>query len=426
MFFFNGAVFANWVARVPAIKDAIDAGTGTLGVALLGIAVGSLLTMPFAGKLCERYTSRRVVVATGAAVAVSLASLALAPNTVSLAVLLALYGGSFGLLDVAMNVQAVAVVRRVGRPIMPWFHAAFSFGGLVGAGTGGLAAAAGLSPVAHFALAGAAAGALLLAVRRYLLLDQATPATTVPSTHSIQDQPLDGPAQCAHLLPATDPDVVPHPPASHSTASVHRRRRLRRPRIPLLVVGLGAIACCAAIGEGAMADWSALFLRDVRGLDAGAAALGYAAFSITMTAGRVGGEAAIRRLGSVGVLRLGGLAAASGILLAVVVPSAVAGVVGFGLVGLGMCCAFPLALTTAGESSNGSGGDEIATVSVIGYLGFLVGPPLIGLLAEVVELRGAILAVALPSVGLALLAPVVDRAAARARPEAVPEPVPVG
>jgi MFS family permease len=388
VFFVNGAVFANWVTRVPAVKDAIDAGTGTLGIALLGIAAGSLVTMPFAGRLCERYTSRRVVTASGLATAVTLFGLALAPNALVLAAALALYGGSFGLLDVAMNVQAVAVVRRVGRPIMPWFHAGFSFGGLVGAATGGLAAGAGLPPTWHFALAGAVTGGSMLVVRHHLLPDSPAPA----------------------------------PVSADAEAGPSRGPRARR-RIHLVAVGLGAIAACAAMTEGAMADWTALFLRDVRGVDAGIAALGYAAFSITMTAGRLGGEAAIRLLGPVRVLRLGGLAATVGILTAVLFASPVAGLVGFGLVGLGMCCAFPLALTTAGESSDGSGGSEIATVSVIGYLGFLVGPPLIGLLAEVVGLRGAMLAVAVPALALASLAPVLRRAgdAHPARRELVPD-----
>ena len=156
------------------------------------------------------------------------------------------------------------------------------------------------------------------------------------------------------------------------------------------VVGVGAIAACAALGEGVMADWTTLFLRDVRDVDAGPAAAGFAAFSIAMTAGRLG------------------------VLLAVVVPSPVAAVAGFLLVGLGLSCGFPLAISAAGESGEGSGSNEIATASIIGYLGFLLGPPLIGLLAEVVGLGPALLAVAVSSGGLVALAPVlgsVDRAA---------------
>jgi hypothetical protein len=375
VFFVNGGLFANWVTRVPDVKDGIGAGTGALGLALLGLAVGSLVTMPLAGRVCERIGSDRTVVVSGVAAALALSGPALAANAAGLGLALVIYGGAFGLLDVAMNVQAVGVVRQVGRPIMPWFHAAFSVGGLAGAGTGALAAEVGLSPLVHLLLAGSAGAAVILRVRRHLLSDR---------------------------LP--------------DSATVVEERSAGTERAPwLFLAGLGAIAACAALGEGAMADWTALFLRDVTGAGAGVAGLGFAAFSITMTAGRLGGEAAIRRLGPVRVLRLGGATATVGVLLAVVTGWSLTGLAGFALVGLGFSCAFPLALTTAGELSDGSGGSEIATVSVIGYVGFLVGPPLIGLLAEVVELQVAMAAVAAPTLGLVALAGVLTRHASRGR-----------
>jgi MFS family permease len=388
VFFVNGAVMANWVARVPAIKDRVGAGTGSLGVALLGIAVGSLVTLPVSGRLCERYSSRRVVTVSGLALAGSLFLLSLAPNVVTLAVALTFFGGSFGLLDVAMNVQAVAVVRSIGRPIMPLFHAGFSGGGLFGAACGGVAASVGLTPVSHFAIAATVAAVSVLAARRALLPDRATP----------EPEPA--------LL--RDPGPAPRVP-------LHRR-------IPLPIVGLGLIAACAALCEGAMADWTALFLRDVRGLDAGAAALGFAAFSVTMTVGRLFGATAIARLGPVRVVRLGGAASAAGVVAAVVATPPAVALVGFALVGAGMCCVYPLALSTAGESSDGSGGREIATVSVIGYSGFLIGPPVVGLLAEAVGLRDAMLAVAVPALALVGLAAVLHPAV-RPEPELPSSPV---
>jgi MFS family permease len=433
IFFVNGAMFANWVARVPAVKDHVGAGPGALGLALLGLAGGSLVTMPLAGRLCERIGSDTAVLASGLAASLALSGPALAPNARTLGVALAVYGGAFGLLDVAMNVQAVAVVRRVGRPIMPWFHAAFSLGGLAGAATGALAAGIGLSLLAHFLLASAASAAVVLSTWRHLLPDSGAEADDSPdaarraAAGELTPEPArrDGWAESADLaagVSSAGPDrVATHEGgevagpdregAEHSAGHRPWRRSQGMPgrRNRLFLAGLGAIAACAAMGEGAMADWTALFLRDVTDAGAGVAALGFAAFSITMTAGRLGGEAAIRRLGAVRVLRLGGTAATTGVLLAVVTGSAAAGLVGFGLVGLGFSCAFPLALTTAGESSDGSGGSEIAAVSVIGYLGFLVGPPLIGLLAEAVELRAAVLAVAGPTLGLVALAGVVGR-----------------
>lgn len=390
VFFANGALFANWVTRVPAVKDALDTTTGPLGVALLGIGVGSLISMPFSGRLCQRYGSATVVTASGLAIAAVLLGPAVAGSVVVLGVMLLFYGASFGLLDVAMNVQAVIVVKQVGRPIMPLFHAAFSAGGLAGAGTGGLAAAADLDPLPHFALVGVAVATTVLWARRHLLPDE---AEVEAEADTPADTPTDGAAGGRH-----------------------------RVRFDAFVVGVGALAACAALGEGAMADWTALFLRDVRDVDAGPAAAGFAAFSVAMTTGRLGGERAIERLGQARVLQLGGVLAAAGIVLAVAVPSPVAGVVGFLLVGLGLSCGFPLAISAAGESGPGSGSAEIAAVSVIGYLGFLLGPPLVGLLAEVVGLGTAMLTVAASSVGLALLAPVLDRPGRVPTPPA-PEPV---
>jgi len=377
VFFVNGALFANWVTRVPAVKDAVDTGTGPLGVALLGIGAGSLLSMPFSGRLCERYGSGRIVTASGLGMSAVLFLPAVAPDVVTLGLALLFYGAGFGLLDVSMNVQAVAVVKRLERPIMPWFHAAFSCGGLAGAATGGLAAHADLGPVPHFALVGAVMAVVVLWADR-------------------------------HLLPDPEPD--PTPQGRNGDGDRDRRTR----RLTPYVVGVGAIAACAALGEGVMADWSTLFLRDVRDVDAGPAAAGFAAFSVAMTAGRLGGEAAIRRLGATRVLQVGGSTAAAGVVLAVTVPSPVAAVVGFLLVGLGLSCGFPLAISAAGESGPGSGSNEIATASMIGYLGFLLGPPLIGLLAEVVGLGPALLAIAVSSAGLVALAPILgiaDRAA---------------
>jgi MFS family permease len=368
VFFVNGLVFANWVARVPAIKDAVGAGAGALGLALLCIALGSLITMPIAGRLCERIGSDRAVALSGVAIAAAIVGPAHATDPASLGLALAAYGGAFGVLDVAMNVQAVTVVRRLQRPVMPWFHAAFSLGGLAGALLGATAAGIGVSPAVHFLGVGAGTAAVI-AYARPRLLRGAAPA------HSSEER---------------------------DTSRTARPRRLR-----LLLAGLGGIAACAAVGEGGMADWTALFLRDERDTSAGFAALGYAAFSIAMATGRIGGEQAIRRLGPVRVLQAGGIAAATGTVAAVLVPSPAAALVGFALVGIGFSCAFPLALATAGESGSGTGGAEIATVSVIGYLGFLGGPPLIGLLAEAVGLRVAMLAIAAAGAGIAALARVV-------------------
>jgi MFS family permease len=372
VFLLSGAAFANWVARIPAVKDDVGASAGGLGLALLGVALGSLVTMPLAGRLCERLGSGRVVVAGVLLTALSLPGPGLATGPLTLGLALSAYGAASGMVDVAMNVQAVAVVRRAGRPIMPWFHAAYSLGGLAGALLGAASAGAGLPPIANFTLVAAILALAAPQVSRHLVPDR-----TAPTAAAARRQPV-------------------------SDGATRRRS--------WALAGLGAASTCAALGEGAMVDWSALFLRDERAAGAGAAALGYATFAVAMTTGRLAGEAVIRRLGAAGALRTGAGVAALGIVLAVGVDSPLVGIAGFGLVGLGLSCAFPLALTTAGESGDGAGGSEIARVSVVGYLGFLLGPPLIGFVADQVGLRGAVLALALPALALVALAGAVDPA----------------
>ena len=403
------------MARIPAVKDDVGASAGGLGLALLGVALGSLVTMPLAGRLCERLGSGRVMVAGVVLTAVSLPGPGLATDTLTLGLALAAYGAASGLVDVAMNVQAVAVVRRAGRPIMPWFHAAYSLGGLAGAVLGAVAARAGLPPIANFVLGAAVLALAAPAVGRRLVPDRVPPIApafddTVPTATNRGSAPSPAaPAASGSSVAVTAPAAAASSDVALAGAGAEARRRR-----PWALAGLGAIAACAALGEGAMADWSALFLRDERGAGAGVAALGYAAFAVAMSAGRLGGEVAIRRLGAAGALRAGASAAALGIAVAVMVGSPLAGMAGFGLVGLGLSCAFPLALTTAGESGDGAGSSEIAKVSVVGYLGFLLGPPLIGFIADQVGLRAAVLAVALPALALVALAGAVDPARWRA------------
>jgi fucose permease len=354
VFFLNGLVFANWVTRIPAVSDRTQASPGQLGLALLCIAVGSIATMALVGRVVDRRGSRPVVLVTGLLTAASLALPGTVDSVVALGGALLLYGAAVGALDVAMNVAAVQVVRVAG-PVMPSFHAAFSLGGLVGAGTGALAATASVPPATHLAVVAVVTAAGVLAVRRGL------------------------------------PDDLPDEAAPEDAGT----SVWRTPAVWLF----GVIALCGAFSEGAMADWTALYLRDEAGAGEGAAALGYAGFSLAMTTARLAGVQVLTRLGRARTLTASGLLAASGVLLAVIVPGAAA-FAGFGLAGLGLALAFPVALQGGAEAVPGASGRGVAAVSVVGYAGFLSGPPLIGFLAEAVSLRGALLTV----VALSLLA----------------------
>ena len=357
----NGFLFASWVSRIPAVSDRLAASPAELGTALLFVAVGSIVTMPFVGGLCSRWGSRPVTWATLLLTSAALVLLPLAPTLPVLAVALALFGASFGAMDVAMNVQANGVVRLLRRPVMPAFHGAFSLGLLAGALLGGALAGLGLPVVAHLVAAALLGAGVGLAARPAL------------------------------LPPAADGG---DPADSGDREGAPRRSSRRWSALLVAALPVGVLALATAVAEGAMADWGALFLRDVRGTSEAVAPLGYAAFAVLMAAGRLGGERLITRLGPVAVLQRGGLLAIAGVLLAVLVPSWVAGVAGFALVGAGLACAFPLAMSSAGERGGPESHSAVALVATVGYTGFLLGPPMIGFLAEAVGLRLALLAVA--------------------------------
>jgi len=346
VFFLNGAVFAAWYARLPAIQDELSLTPGQVGIALLGAPVGLLLAQPATGLLVARRGSRPVV----AAAPLSMLAVALPAVAVDLPTLVAavfVVGAANGALDIAMNTNGLAVERCAGRPLFSSLHAAFSFGALTGAAAAGAFAAVGVEPLAHLlAWAGVGAIAALLLVP-HLLTDEAT------------ERPAGG-----------------------------VRRRLR-PSSRLLV--LSTIAFCALLAEGAVFDWSGIFLAREAGATEGVAALGLALFSLSMGVGRLGGDAMRVRVGAAVLARVGAAAAAVGLALAVAVSTVPVALAGFGLMGIGLSVVFPLTLRVAGRET----AQQLAAVSAIGYTGFLAGPPLIGLLAELGGLRGAlILAVA--------------------------------
>lgn len=358
VFFLNGAGVASWVVRIPAVQARLGMSAGTLGLVLLGAAVGALVAMPLAGRLVVRRGSAPVTRAAALAFAASLAVPALAPNPWLLALALVLFGAANGTLDVAMNAQAATVERGYGRPIMSSFHAMFSAGGLAGAALGGAVAAARVDPVWH--LAGAAVAVAAAA-----------------------------PFAARAMLPAAD-DAAP---GAHATA-----------RPTAVLVALGVLAFCVLFQEGAIADWSAVYLRGAAGAGPGLAAAGYAAFSVTMALGRAVGDALTVRLGARRLVRLGGAAAAVGIALAVLVPHSAAAVAGFGLVGAGLATVFPAVLAASSRIPGVASGAGIAFVSTFGYTGFLAGPPLIGFVAEATSLRGGLAVVGAAGVLVAALA----------------------
>ncbi|WP_405995069.1 MFS transporter [Streptomyces sp. NBC_00986] len=364
-FALDGFIFAGWVVRIPAIKEQTGASASTLGLALLGVSAGAVITMMLTGRLCHRYGNHQVTVVCAVLLSLSVSLPPLTHSPLTLGLVLLVFGAAYGGINVAFNSAAVDLVRAMRRPIMPSFHAAFSLGGMVGAGLGGLVAGF-LTPTQHlFGLT--LIGLLVTAVVGRELLRLKPPALPEP--------PEDSPKQ----------ETAP--------------RRLN-PRTRGLVFTFGLIALCTAFGEGALADWSALHLEQDLDATAGAAAIGYSCFALAMTAGRLSGTRLLERLGRTRTLVSGGTTAALGMLLGALAPTLWAAVLGFVITGLGLANLFPVAVERAGTLA---GPDGVAIASTLGYGGMLLGPPAIGFMADWYSLPAALTSVAVLAAVAALI-----------------------
>ena len=359
VFLIHGILVSNWLSRIPAVQAKLHLSVGILGATLLATAAGALIAMPLTSKLVGRFGSARVTRASTLVLCVCVVLPGLTWNAPALAAALFAYGAAAGLMDVAMNTAGVAVEAAYGRPVMVGFHALFSFGGMIGSLMGSVAAGHAIEPQWHLATIGGALAAASIPVCRHMLVDASQPLPDTSST-----------------------------------------RKLLRP-----LIGLGAVAFCILLGEGAMADWSAVYLGQLSG--PGVAPLGYAVFSLSMALGRLRGDWFHERLGSVATVRWGSALAAAGLGVALLVGDVPATLAGFACAGSGFSAIFPILCSVAGKKAAAKPQAGIAAVSATGYLGFLVGPPIIGFLAQASSLRTALVLVA----ALSALASVMARIA---------------
>jgi MFS family permease len=368
----DGFVFASWAVRVPAVKLQTGASSAALGFALLGLSAGAVATMLIAGALCRRFGSSRLTVVSCALLSVTLVLPPLAHSAMALGLALLVFGAAYGCLNVAMNSVAVDLVAALRRPVMPGFHAAWSFGVLAGAGLGGLLAPH-LSPARDLALV-ALAGLLVTAVAGRTLVTGAVPGFTA------------------------EEESAPSRSGRSPRTWLTERGILRTGR----TVGLfGLIALCTAYDEGAIGDWSALHLRQDLGASVGLAAAGYAAFALAEAIGRLSGTTLIERLGRTRVLVLGSLTACAGMLAAALAPDVAVALAGFAATGAGLANLFPAAMASAGRLA---GSDGVVVASTLGYSGFLLGPPAIGLLASQFGLRAGLVTLSFLALAAAVIA----------------------
>ncbi len=359
LFFVNGALYSNWVPRIPAVKEALSLSDGALGLALLGAGLGALGGSVAGGALVARLGSRRVSLIGGLALAAALSLPGLAPSWAWLAVSLVLLGAADAVIDVGMNAHGVSVQTRYGRSIINAFHAFWSLGAVAGSLTGSLAAALAVPVALHLGVVGVLLGLLMLAAAPLLL---------------------------------------------HADADRERVRTGPVVTWPSRAVGaLGLLTLLAALVEDTPASWSAVYLAEDLGTSPGVAGLGFAAFTVAMTAARLAGDRVVDRLGPARAAGGGTLLAAGGLTAGLLIGTPIAAMAGFALVGLGVATVFPLAFSAAGNLPGLPAGAAIGMVSLLARVGFLIAPPLVGLLAELISLRVALGVIVVAALAIAAL-----------------------
>jgi MFS family permease len=361
VFFVDGALFATWASRIPALSDHVHAGAGILGLCLLAPAAAAVVSMPLVGRLLPGRSSStfcRVAVA-GLMVAILLP--ALAQTVPALAASLLTVGVANSTLDLVMNAQGVSIERGMRRPILSSLHAAFSFGGFAGAGLGAVAAGLEIAPLQHFAFA-----ALLFGVPGLFATFQ---------------------------LPREDHDADAEAP------------KLRWTRIPVRLALIGVACFFSLVAEGGASDWSAKLVRDELAGTAALGAIAYAIFSLGMGFGRLLTDRLWARWGADGLLRRSGALAALGFAAGLAAGTAATAIAGFLALGLGLAGVIPTLFRAGADQPGVSTGPALAAVSSLGYLGFLAGPPIVGGLAQLTSLRVACSVLVLAGLVVLLLAP---------------------
>ncbi|ROM96821.1 MFS transporter [Pseudomonas brassicacearum] len=333
-FFIAGFGIAAWAPLVPYAKARAGLDDGTLGLLLLCLGVGSILAMPMAGMLASRFGCRRVLSGGTLLICLALPLLATVSSIPLLIAALFLFGAGLGTVDSTVNLQAVIVERASGKTMMSGFHGLFSLGGIVGAAGVSALLGLGISPL----------GATLVVIVFLLVsLLKAAP----------------------HLLPYGSESTGPAFAIPHG-----------------VVLFIGSLCFIVFLAEGAVLDWSAVFLTSERHLDTAYAGLGYAAFALTMTVGRLTGDAIVHKLGATRVIVFGGLTAAAGLLLATLAPAWEAALIGYALVGVGCSNIVPVLYTAVGKQNVMPENIAVPAITTLGYAGILAGPAVIGFIAH--------------------------------------------
>lgn len=357
-FFCQGICFASWASRIPDFKSFLHLSEAGLGSILLGLPLGQLTMMPFSGRIVTRFGSKNVLRIAAVCYALILTCIGLVNEPWQLALCLYFFGLSGNLCNIAVNTQAVYAEELFGRSIMSSFHGVWSVAGFTGALVGSLMLLLSLKPYAHFWIIAGFVILLNLSFNKYLL----------------------------------------HTAISKSALSF---KKIKWPQ-PLLIK-LGLIAFCCLSAEGCMFDWSGVYFKQVVKAEGSMVSLGYASFMIMMATGRFTGDRLAEIFSRKKMIQLSGVLIFTGMIFAVLLPYLITATIGFLIVGFGVSSIIPLMISTAGKQTQVSSSIAIATVSGIGFLGFLMGPPLIGYIAQVAGLQYSFLVIAFLGLGISLM-----------------------
>lgn len=353
MFFMAGLCFSSWASRIATVQQTLRLTDAALGGVLFALPVGLMCSLPFSGWAITKIGSRNLLIISVLAYAFTLITLGLAQNVFQLIICLLVFGFSSNAVNISVNTQAVAAEELYQRPILASFHGLWSLAGFAGAGIGTFMIAHHIVPLHHFSYILVIVVVVVIFSMRYLKNDRI-----------VNPGPL-------FVMPDNS------------------------------LIKLGAIAFCSMICEGAMFDWSVIYFKKVVLAPAEWMGTGFTAFMLTMATGRFVADSFSHRFGLKRTLQVSGLLTATGLLIAVIFPYLITAMIGFLLVGFGVSSVVPLVYSASGKSKTMQPGVALAAVSTIAFMGFLVGPPLIGFISGLVSLRASFTLVAIMGITVA-------------------------
>ena len=359
-YFSMGLLFSTWASRIPDIKTKLQLNDAMFGTILFAMPVAQFLMMTFSGKLVTRFGSRNIILLALPVYSMCLSNIGLVNEGWQLAIALFLFGLAGNLCNISINTQGVTAEHLYQRPIMASFHGGWSVAGFTGALIGLIMINMKIVPWLHFII-------VIFIVLTIIWFNR---------NHLMKGKPIVDPA-------------------------VPKRKFFNKPDKAL--IQLGIIGFCSMASEGAMFDWSGIYFKDIVKAPASLVILGYTSFMIMMASGRFLADYIVSRIGRKRLLQISGIVISAGLYTAVLFPNLIASTIGFMMVGLGVSSIIPSVYSAAGKHTRVPPGIALATVSSVSFLGFLMGPPMIGYISQAAGLRYSFAVIGIFGIGITLM-----------------------